>query len=338
MYRILIFCLSAQSPFYIDAAFASHNHHHSSLTHQPSTLRRTQQLHLAPQQLGEFEPITLSGNDGQGRTQRKVWLYDFVTASNSLTVPYHAAWDLQKSIVEHQLARIGKSPKDPALYEQFIPFDSGLDQSGGIPQSLLGCDSIIMLEHDPVYTLGTASDPSFIHGYQKGDDDEEEVNTTIDNDAATSIPIVRIERGGEVTYHGPGQLVVYPIIDLRGYKQDIHWYMRALEEVIIIALEKAGVKGATREDNLTGVWIHNKKIAALGIKARRWVTMHGLAINVDVRSLQNFEGIVPCGLEGRKVTCINDEVATGDCTVGRLAVHVKEAFEEILGVSLVSPP
>ena len=96
---------------------------------------------------------------------------------------------------------------------------------------------------------------------------------------------------------------------------------------------------ATREDNLTGVWVSNKKIAALGIKARRWVTMHGLAINVDIRSLQNFEGIVPCGLEGRVVTCINDEIGgVPHFTVEDFAVHVKEALEEIFEISLVSTP
>ena len=97
---------------------------------------------------------------------------------------------------------------------------------------------------------------------------------------------------------------------------------------------------ATREDNLTGVWVSNKKIAALGIKARRWVTMHGLAINVDMKSLQNFQGIVPCGIEGREVTCINGEVANEDAmfTIRDFAVHVSEAMEEIFGISLVSAP
>ena len=97
---------------------------------------------------------------------------------------------------------------------------------------------------------------------------------------------------------------------------------------------------ATREDHLTGVWVSDKKIAALGIKARRWVTMHGLAINVDARSLRNFEGIVPCGLEGREVTCINEEIEDAEhhFTVERFAVHVREALEEIFEVSLVSAP
>ncbi|KAL9182719.1 hypothetical protein ACHAXT_003998 [Thalassiosira profunda] len=290
--------------------------------------RRRHELQIAPQQLGEFEPIELGdasdGEEGQrARDKRRVWLYDFVTdiPPEESTIPYHEAWGLQKSLVEHQLARIGKRPSDPPLYDQFVPAQLDEEREGN---ALLGCDSIIMLQHDPVYTLGTASDPSFIHGNDEAGENE------------SNIPIVRIERGGEVTYHGPGQLTVYPILDLRGYKQDVHWYMRALEEVILLALEKAGLPGATREDNLTGVWVSDKKIAALGIKARRWVTMHGLAINVDVRSLQNFEGIVPCGLEGRAVTCLNDEIASQPFTVEEFAVHVKEALEEIFGVTLIS--
>ena len=293
---------------------------HNKFTQLPYCRQKRQRLlHLAPQQLGEFEPINLADDTSN---ERRVWLYDFVTTTTPKTIPYHDAWDLQKSLVEHQLSRIGKRPSDPPLYDQFVP-TSVDDQEDG-KSSLMGCDSIIILEHDPVYTLGTASDPSFILGY-----DEDDVD-------GNNIPIVRIERGGEVTYHGPGQLTVYPILDLRGYKQDVHWYMRALEEVILLALEKAGVKGAEREDDLTGVWVSNKKIAALGIKARRWVTMHGLAINVDIRSLQNFEGIVPCGLEGRAVTCINDEIDMPQFTVEEFAVHVKEALEEIFGVRLVS--
>ncbi|KAL3808981.1 hypothetical protein ACHAXA_004143 [Cyclostephanos tholiformis] len=312
--------------------------HHGKSSIEQYPRQRHHVLHLAPQQLGEFEEIP-SANGEKGRwaitrNLRRVWLYDFVTTTqqqsspHARTIPYHEAWDLQKKLVEYQLERIGKLPKDPPLYGQFVPvhFDSisnHTDGDLGQPHSL-GCDSVIMLQHDPVYTLGTASDPSFILGY-----DENKTNDS-------KIPIVRIERGGEVTYHGPGQLTVYPILDLRGYKQDIHWYMRALEEVILLALIKAGVKGATREDSLTGVWVANKKIAALGIKVRRWVTMHGVAINVDIRSLQNFNGIIPCGLEGRKVTCINEEKYDAPyLTVEEFSDHVKEALEEIFCFCLV---
>lgn len=214
----------------------------SSMQHHPR--RGNHVLHLAPQQLGEFEEISFADDeDGRAITRnlRRVWLYDFVTTAqqrsspDARTMPYREAWDLQKILVEYQLARIGKQPKDPPLYGQFVPthFDDISDDTEGnsSPPNLLGCDSIIMLQHEPVYTLGTASDPSFILGYDENDNND------------NKIPIMRIERGGEVTYHGPGQLTVYPILDLRGYKQDIHWYMRALEEVILLALKKAGVKG-----------------------------------------------------------------------------------------------
>ena len=338
--------------------------HHGTSSMQQHPRRCHHMFHLAPQQLGEFEEISFA-DDEEGRAitrnLRRVWLYDFVATTeqqsspDARTMPYHETWDLQKRLVDYQLARIGKRPKDPPLYCQFVPNSDDMD-GNATPPHLLGCDSIIIVQHDPVYTLGTASDPSFILGYDDHDN--------YDN----KIPIYRIERGGEVTYHGPGQLTVYPILDLRGYKQDIHWYMRALEEVILLALKKAGVKGvcvlvialfldlrsalhfpqpsihscttpcfqATREDSLTGVWVSNKKIAALGIKARRWVTMHGVAINVDMRSLQNFDGIVPCGLEGREVTCINEEIDSAPyLTVEEFSHLVKEALEEIFGVCLI---
>jgi lipoate-protein ligase B len=201
------------------------------------SLCQYQALHLAPQQLGEFKPIHLVGDDSSkekqiDRSTRRVWLYDFVSdTQHDDTIPYHEAWDLQKRLMEQQLSRIGKRPKDPPLYNQFLPVNK--NEEGVDSDSLIGCDSIIILQHDPVYTLGTASDTSFIHDYDNNSGNE------------SRVPIVRIERGGEVTYHGPGQITVYPILDLRGYNQDIHWYMRALEEAILLALEKAGVAGVS---------------------------------------------------------------------------------------------
>jgi hypothetical protein len=242
--------------------------------------RRTQQqrhLNVAPQQLGEFEPITSDGSADGDRSRRRVWLYNFVN-KDCTTIPYNDMWDHQKSLVNHQLRRIGKGPKDPPLYDQFLPID--LEFEGVIPPSLLGCDSVIMVEHDPVYTLGTASDGSFIHGYQ-ADDDIEEV------EKEGQIPIVRIERGGEVTYHGPGQLVVYPIIDLRGYKQDIHWYMRALEEVIILALEKAGVKGVSHLLRTLIVCSHTKTDLFPNVRQQEKMTSQGFGY--PIRKSQRLE-------------------------------------------------
>jgi len=134
---------------------------------------------------------------------------------------------------------------------------------------------------------------------------------------------------------GPGQLVAYPILDLRGYRKDLHWYMRALEEAIIIALTNVGIHGATREDGVTGVWVNHKKIGALGVKVKRWVTMHGLSVNVDQRALENFNGIVPCGLVGRDVCCINDFLEE-PITVDDFALHLKAALQIVLEVKFVS--
>eukprot|EP00985_Skeletonema_marinoi_P021176 scaffold12901_cov79-Skeletonema_marinoi.AAC.3 len=267
-----------------------------------------QSLHLAPQQLGEFKPINLVGGEEKqiDRSTRRVWLYDFVSdTQQDDRIPYEEAWDLQKRLMEQQLSRIGKRPKDPPLHDQFVPL--GVNKIEGIESnSLVGCDSIIMLQHDPVYTLGTASDTSFIHDYDDNGDNE------------SRIPIVRIERGGEVTYHGPGQLTVYPILDLRGYNQDIHWYMRALEEAILLALEKAGVAGVSNKRGRCN-W-------SLGIQQK----------DCCMRSQIKEMGIVPCGLEGREVTCVNDAVDGKQYTLQEFAIHMKAALEEIFGITLLS--
>ena len=158
--------------------------------------------------------------------------------------------------------------------------------------------------------------------------------------------VIRTERGGEVTYHGPGQLTVYPVLDLRGYRRDVHWYMRALEEAALLALEYSGVRGATRESDVTGVWISGEKVAAVGVRCRRWVTTHGLAVNVEGISLSNFDGIVPCGLVGRDVTCVDRHVGRrrtpeeggeedGAVTVEQFAVHMCRALEEVFQIELV---
>jgi lipoyl(octanoyl) transferase len=249
-------------------------------------------LDLAPQQLGSFERLDILSSTGSDAlsSQRTVSLLDWSARD---PIPFQEAWDVQKVLTENQFER--------------------LQMAGTQFDNTINGDCILMLQHQPVYTLGTGSDPSFI--------------------LSGAVDVVRMDRGGQVTYHGPGQLVVYPILDLRGYRQDIHWYMRALEEAILLALQKVGLNQAERQVDVTGVWIDNRKVAALGIKARRWVTMHGLAVNVEHSSLANFEGIVPCGLEGRTVTCVNEFLAD-PLTVSDFAVHMKEALEEIFCISL----
>lgn len=144
-------------------------------------------------------------------------------------------------------------------------------------------DALMLLQHPPVYTLGQGADTQFL----KFDPQSSEYE------------IHRIERGGEVTYHCPGQIVGYPILNLKRHQQDLHWYLRQLEEVVIRTLGAYGLVG-DRIPGLTGVWVDGHKLAAIGIKVSRWITMHGFALNV-CPDLSGFEKIVPCGIEGKPV-------------------------------------
>ncbi|KAF3600608.1 hypothetical protein F2Q69_00033110 [Brassica cretica] len=123
--------------------------------------------------------------------------------------------------------------------------------------------------------------------------------------------VYRTERGGEVTYHGPGQLVMYPIINLRNHEMDLHWYLRTLEEVVIRVLSSAFSIKASRIDGLTGVWVGNQKVAAIGIRVSKWITYHGLALNVAT-DLTPFNSIVPCGIRDRQVGSIKGLLEGGE--------------------------
>ncbi len=138
-------------------------------------------------------------------------------------------------------------------------------------------DTLILVEHDPVYTLGKNADEN--HLLQNRDE---------------SIDVFNIDRGGDITFHGPGQLVGYPIINLSNYKKSVNWYMRILEQIIIDSLFEFGIF-AHRVNNLTGVWVKDEKIAAQGVRISRWVTMHGFSLNVNP-DLKFYEGIIPCGI------------------------------------------
>ena len=138
-------------------------------------------------------------------------------------------------------------------------------------------DTLLLVEHDPVYTFGKNTDENhLLQNYPK------------------NVKLFHIERGGDITFHGPGQIVGYPIMDLHNYKMSISWYMRSLEEVIIRSLDKFGIS-ADRKDSLTGVWVEDEKIAALGVRISRWVTMHGFALNVNT-DLTYYDSIIPCGI------------------------------------------
>ena len=170
-------------------------------------------------------------------------------------------------------------------------------------------DTLILVEHEPVYTLGKNANKH--HLLQSRD---------------KSVEVHKIERGGDVTFHGPGQLVGYPILDLRNYKKSVSWYMRTLEELTIRVLREFDIK-SSRIKGLTGVWVENKKIAAQGVRISRWVTMHGFSINVCPQ-LSYYDGIIPCGIFDHDVTsmeeCLNKKIS-----IKKIKNSVSEIFLEM---------
>jgi lipoyl(octanoyl) transferase len=157
-------------------------------------------------------------------------------------------------------------------------------------QNTIG-DVILLTEHDHVYTLGKAADEN--HLLAKN----EELSKK-------GVEVFWIDRGGDITYHGPGQIVGYPILNLNDHYNDIHRYLRELEEVIIRTLADYSIAG-NRESEFTGVWVHDEKIAALGVKVSKWVTMHGFAFNVNT-DLSYFDRIIPCGIFHKGVTSLQE--------------------------------
>jgi lipoate-protein ligase B len=160
--------------------------------------------------------------------------------------------------------------------------------SGDVPQ-----DVLLLVEHPPVVTLGRSTKAAHLL-----------------NDASTlekrGVELFEVERGGDVTFHGPGQLVGYPIVDLKRHKQDLHWYLRQVEEVLIRALAAFEIE-ARREPKYTGVWTGGRKIASIGVHARDWVTWHGFALNVTTQ-LSYFDLIVPCGIPEVQMTSVEREL------------------------------
>lgn len=154
-------------------------------------------------------------------------------------------------------------------------------------------DVLFLLEHPHTYTLGKTAHKENLIG------DEKYLKEN-------NISVYDIDRGGDITYHGPGQIVGYPIINLSNWFQDTHKYLRAIEEVIINVCDNYGLSGG-RIKNLTGVWIDDRKICAIGIKVSRWITMHGFAFNVNT-DLNLFNGIIPCGISDKAVTSLNKEM------------------------------
>jgi lipoyl(octanoyl) transferase len=180
-------------------------------------------------------------------------------------------------------------------------------------------DILILLEHPPVYTLGKGASTDFLKFDREN---------TAEND---EIEVHRIERGGEVTYHCPGQIVGYPILNLYRYHQDLHWYLRQLEEVLIRVLKTYGVEG-TRISGFTGVWVEGKKVGAIGIKVKRWITMHGFSLNV-CPDMSGFARIVPCGIADKPVASLAEWIP--DISCDEVRSQIVESFAEVFNVKLI---
>jgi lipoyl(octanoyl) transferase len=217
---------------------------------------------------------------------------------------YKETWDYQES-----------------LFEEIVAQKTNNKANG---TTLPTTNYFLFVEHPHVYTLGKSG-----HIENLLIDEEE-----LKNKGAT---FYKINRGGDITYHGPGQIVGYPILDLENFFTDIHKYLRSLEEVIIRTLSDYGLKGE-RSEGETGVWLDvgtpfARKICAMGVRCSRWVTMHGFALNVNT-DLGYFDNIIPCGIRGKAVTSLNVELAKDKVDTQevkqRILTHFKEIFEATL--------
>jgi lipoyl(octanoyl) transferase len=179
-------------------------------------------------------------------------------------------------------------------------------------------DELLLLEHDSIFTIGRTSDHSSLR-----------------DSTALPAPLMAINRGGQATWHGPGQLVGYPLLDLRKRGSDLHRYLRELEEFLISLCAEFGV-AATRREGLTGVWAGGKKIASLGVGVRRWISMHGFALNV-CGPLEGFAHITPCGIAGVEMTSLEREGAAG-VTVEAVAEKAAKDFPGFLATSRPGDP
>lgn len=219
--------------------------------------------------------------------------------------PYQEIWDYQTKLLNETVK---------------TKFDNR--QNG---TTTLTKNHFILVEHPPVYTLGKSGDISNLLL------NEEQLK-------ARGITFYKINRGGDITFHGPGQIVGYPILDLENFFTDIHKYLRLLEEIIILTIAEYGLKGK-RSEGETGVWLDvgtpfARKICALGVRASRWVTMHGFALNVNT-NLGYFDHIIPCGIQGKAVTSMQSELGR-EIPLNEVKEKIKKHFCALFDSEFVS--
>jgi lipoyl(octanoyl) transferase len=214
-----------------------------------------------------------------------------------------------------EIARLGTVDYESALALQDALVAARRDD-------LIG-DTLLLLEHPHVFTLGRGADHRYLL------------------EARPGVPVFRVSRGGQVTYHGPGQLVGYPILKLEGRDRDIHRYLRNLEQTMIEALAKLGI-AAGRRAGLTGIWVGERKIGSIGVGLRRWITLHGFALNVCT-DLKYFAAMVPCGIAGVEMTSADCEIGReigrepgGHADFSAAAAAIEQSFAAVFGYACVA--
>jgi lipoyl(octanoyl) transferase len=232
---------------------------------------------------------------------------------------YKEIWDYQEALLQQNVKRKGELRSSIELKSKAHGFLQHIAH-------LQPLNRLLFVEHTPVYTLGKSGDISHVLI-----DEEDRQRKGID--------FFKINRGGDITFHGPEQLVGYPIIDLEQFKTDLGWYLRSLEEVIILTIAEYGLKGE-RSKGETGVWLDaavkgkERKICAMGIRCSRWITMHGFAFNVNT-NLSYFEYIIPCGIQNKQVTSLEKELGY-KVSMEEVKPKVKSNFEKVFDVEIVN--
>ena len=202
-----------------------------------------------------------------------------------------------------------------------MPYVAALDLQRAVARArisgALRQDALLLVEHPPVVTLGRTAKPAnlIVSGQSL---------------AERGVELHEVERGGDVTFHGPGQLVGYPIVDLKRHRQDLHWYLRQVEQALIDTIAEFGIEGE-RSTGYTGVWTGGRKIASIGVHARDWVTWHGFALNVATE-LSWFDLIVPCGIAGVDMTSIARETARGAVPLAAVEDAAARSFGTVFGL------
>lgn len=229
---------------------------------------------------------------------------------------YKTAWDYQEDLLLMNVK--AKSYRSPLV--------DGMSE-GVVGESSDTSHYLLFTEHPPVYTLGKSGNKNNVLM------SDEEL-------AANNISFFHINRGGDITFHGPGQIVGYPILDLEKFYTDIGRYLRNLEEVIIMTLAEYGLKG-DRSKGETGVWLDpdilgmERKICAIGVRCSRWITMHGFAFNVNT-DLSYFNNIIPCGITNKQVTSLSKELGR-ELDISEVKEKVKRNFERIFEAEIINP-